>query len=501
MNKKSLLHFKKCSLPLLAAMIAVTTACSGDSSLQREYQIEKIFFKAQKSAAIVLINPRVAPTTEFEKAVVHYRRVVAEIDKQKLTPNLKNILRLSLSRMAHLEALRERPDEARMVYEDILRRFAPDDEVSLYAKLALGVLHERRFEYRDAIDAYSTLMPEISGIIEPEKPVPALLGLPLKFARITSYSKGKDKSYREYGQAKQIYREIIKKWPKSKAALQATSYLASILSEQAEWGALSDLIDRQLKVFTDSTNRPVFLFAKANLLHRNRGETERALQMFNKIIASFPEHSVVPVVRLEIARIYLERQKYEHARKLFKSIVENYRKHYNVAAAAQDAIAYSYDLENRWELAINEYRWLIKNYEVSFAALAAPVKIVEYYKNQNQRTLVTQAYQEALDYYQELTVKYPKSLVAAVAQEQIAHVYMAQNQWDNAVAAASHVKNILDNNTGEISTYLLLGRIYESSSHNQLAVKVYNEFIDRYPQHPLAEALHKKISALSGKVF
>jgi tetratricopeptide (TPR) repeat protein len=153
-------------------------------------------------------------------------------------------------------------------------------------------------------------------------------------------------------------------------------------------------------------------------------------------------------------------------------------------------------MEGRWDLALNDYRWLTKQYETTAAALTAPIYIANYYAKQNNLAVAQKAYNEAITHYQNIIHKYPQSIIAALAHEQIANCFIAQKQWEEAIKAVSSIKNVLDNNTGRISTYLLLGNIYESSGQLQLAVKVYSEFVNQFPQHPLVPPVKEKIRML-----
>jgi tetratricopeptide (TPR) repeat protein len=87
--------------------------------------------------------------------------------------------------------------------------------------------------------------------------------------------------------------------------------------------------------------------------------------------------------------------------------------------------------------------------------------------------------------------------VAALAQEQIANCFIAQKKWDDAIAAATNIREVLDSKIGRLSSYLLLGNIYEATGQNRLAAKVYNEIIEQFPQHPLARPLQEKIRNLT----
>jgi tetratricopeptide (TPR) repeat protein len=145
---------------------------------------------------------------------------------------------------------------------------------------------------------------------------------------------------------------------------------------------------------------------------------------------------------------------------------------------------------------VNEYRFLAKEHETTPAGLAAMFYIARYYTEHNEPALAETAYQEAITFYQELIRKYPQSLVAAIAQEQIANCFLTQKKWDEAVTAASNISKILDNSVGRLSTFLLLGNIYEFTGQSKLAVKAYQEFIAQFPQHPLTGTLKEKVQRL-----
>jgi tetratricopeptide (TPR) repeat protein len=193
----------------------------------------------------------------------------------------------------------------------------------------------------------------------------------------------------------------------------------------------------------------------------------------------------------------MERENYDKARELLGAIVQKYRDQPALAAHAHELIARSYERQGQWEQALNDYRWLAKQYEGQPPALTAPLHIARYYTEQNNQVLAEKAYNEAVEYYQGIINKYPKSMVAALAQEQIANCFIVQRKWQEAVTATSKIAQILDNNVGRVSTYLLLGRIYETTDQRQLAAKVYAEFIKQFPQHPLVGSLEERVRRLT----
>jgi tetratricopeptide (TPR) repeat protein len=479
------------------ALFATCSACNTNKELQQQYRLEKAYFRAQKMAEAILINPRIAPTKNFAEAIARYRQVVAAVDTTPANPRMIALLKMSLLQMAQLELLQQRVDKAVEIYQELLKRFsAEDDETTILARLALGLLYARNWQYQDAVSAYAGLLPNFSSHITPENPNAYFLSVPFQFARLNKFSLHDTLSRKAYEQATEAYRQIIAKWPDSKAGLLATNYSAALLADQGRWHDLEALIGRQISDKQDTAHLPEYLYWKGILLYKYLGQSGEAMQLFEELVENNPGHRIVPWANLETAKVLLAQQKREEARELLRLILAKHGGVAEVAAQARAEIAQSLEVEGRWDLAINEYRFLAKEYETSPAGLAAPFYIANYYTRQNETTLAETAYAEAISFYQEIIRKYPKSLVAGLAQEQIANCFLIQKKWDEAAAAASEVNKILDNNIGRVSTFLLLGNIYESSGQVKLAVKAYQEFIKEFPQHPLTGQLKEKVQRL-----
>ncbi len=479
------------------ALSLALLACGAKEARQQQFQLEKTYFRAQKITDAILINPRIAPTKDFGEAIALYRQVVAKADSSMADSSAINLIKLSLMRVAELEMLQQRIDRAIATYQEILKRFyADDDEVTVAARLALGMLHERSFVYQDAIDAYAGLLPNFSSRLDPDNPNGYLLSVPFQFARLSQAGQYGAQNRNASAQAMEIYRQLLAKWPNTKTAVLATNYLAALMAEQQQWDELGALLNQKIASAQDSTHRPEYLYWKGLLLHNHLGQAAAALQVFQDFVETYPKHALVPQVRFEVAKITMKQKKLDEARALLKTIVKDYRQIPDVAAAAREALARSYESEGRWDEAINEYRFLAKEFETTPSGLAAMFYIARYYTERREPELAETAYQEAITFYQEIIRKYPQSLVAAIAQEQIANCFLTQKKWDEAVAAASNINEILDNSVGRISTYLLLGNIYEVTGQPKLAVKAYQEFIAQFPQHPLAGTLKEKVQRL-----
>src|SRR5262245_34145432 len=96
------------------------TACINDQRPQRQFEIEKTFFQAQKATDRIMINPRIAASTDFSEAISLYRRVVREAEQLPDDPWLNSLCKQSLANTAQLEVIQEHIEAAVEVYQDIL---------------------------------------------------------------------------------------------------------------------------------------------------------------------------------------------------------------------------------------------------------------------------------------------------------------------------------------------------------------------------------------------
>ena len=469
-----------------------------DQRTQQQFEIEKLFFQAEKATDRIMINPRIAASTDYSEAISLYRQVVREAEGLPDNPWLNSLCKQSFANMAQLEVMQEHVEAAVEVYQEILKRYPPDDEAALAARLGLASLYERSFAYHEAVENYSVLLPTLVSKIDPQNPQSYLLAIPFQYARLHRLEADRNRALSAYEQAAATYEQIMHRWPNSKAAMQSVNLLITILADLQKWDRLNALLDAQIKASQQSEYLPRFLYLKAQLLHKWMNKPDLALSQFQGLLAKYPDHEITPSIQLGIALIYMDQANYDKARELLTAITEKHRRDRPALAAhAHEQIARSFELQGNWEQALNDYRWLAKQYEGQPSALTAPLQIARYYTERNNPVLAEKAYAEAVEYYQAIVNKYPKSMVAALAQEQIANCFVVQEKWQEAVTATSKIADVMNNNVGHISTYLLLGKIYETTNQRELAAKVYKEFMAKFPKHPLVSTLEEKVRSLT----
>ncbi|MDQ7065665.1 MAG: tetratricopeptide repeat protein [candidate division KSB1 bacterium] len=396
-----------------------------------------------------------------------------------------------------MEILQENPQNAIEYYNLYLRNTNNHENPNeISARINLGFLYERILAYQDAAKEYAHVLDKLMDEINPNSPKPYLIAIPFQYARIYKYDLGNGSYKAAVTRASKVYQDMLQRWPNSKAALLALNYVSLIMLQNKDYSRLQQILDEQLQITQDTTILARLQFLQAKIMLAQHVDPATVIRQLQRIITNYPDSEIIAAVKLELAKAYLQQQRFEKTRLILKDILNNYLENFIVAAEAQEQLALSFELEGRWDQALNEYRWLSKQFETSLQGLTAPLKIANYYLQQNNIALADQAFNEAIEFYQELVRKYPSSILAAMAQEQISKCFMAQRKYEEAIGAVKKIKEIWSNSAGVISTYLLLGKIYEASNQYSLAARAYKEIATQFPQHPLAPLFDEKARQL-----
>ncbi len=147
-----------------------------------------------------------------------------------------------------------------------------------------------------------------------------------------------------------------------------------------------------------------------------------------------------------------------------------------------------------------EYRWVQENHPLTFQGLYVPVYIADYYRRKGKANLAETAFQEAIAHYQHLIKKYPKTVLAATAQEFIIYCLSVQEKWPEAAEAATSLRTVHPGSRTAIRSYLFLGRIYEELNDFKKAIAAYENFSKEFPDHPIVEKIQHRIESIQKRI-
>jgi TolA-binding protein len=152
-------------------------------------------------------------------------------------------------------------------------------------------------------------------------------------------------------------------------------------------------------------------------------ELERVVKQLDDFVAKNPSNILAIEGQFTVAKLYAAKDEFENSRKRLKSIMTKYSKSSVVCSEALFLIGYSYQAENKWESALEQYNKLIADYPLTVRGLETPVYIAQYYKAKFQADKMLASFGQAIDHYRSLVQKYPDSQLALRAYTLMAACY------------------------------------------------------------------------------
>lgn len=162
-------------------------------------------------------------------------------------------------------------------------------------------------------------------------------------------------------------------------------------------------------------------------------QVEQSVREFRGFAAKHKGTSRAVDAEFNIARIYMATQDYEKARVVLKEVMLGYKDSGLVRSEAMFLIGNSYEMEDKWDLALAEYKKIMQAYPLTARGLDIPVYIALHYRIKHQPDKMLSAYQEAAGHYKALAAKDPDSALALNAYNLAAKCYIEQRQWKEAV--------------------------------------------------------------------
>ncbi len=183
-----------------------------------------------------------------------------------------------------------------------------------------------------------------------------------------------------------------------------------------------------------------------------------------------------------IARLYLAKEEFGKSRKQFNAIIAKYKESDVICSEAVFLSGNSYQLEDKWNSALEQYKKVIANYPLTTRGLETPIYVAQYYKVNRQPDKMLTAFGEAIEHYRGLAAKYPDSPLAFKVYTLIFSCYNASQDWQNSV---NTLNVILEKFKGKVkmdSLLLDMALIYKKELKDEVKAKeAVERLIKEYP--------------------
>jgi TolA-binding protein len=221
------------------------------------------------------------------------------------------------------------------------------------------------------------------------------------------------------------------------------------------------------------------------------------LKLLNAFIERYPQSPFAVTADFTIARIYIVKKDYDKGRAYLRSMIAKYQKFDEIISTALFTIGSSYEIENKWPKALEQYNKIIQDYPLTQRGLALPVYIAQHYKINYQPDKMVAAFQTAISHYKALADKYPDSPLGLNARNIVSQCFIAIKDWQGALAnlnaMASEYKSRVQVD-GIIFDMALIH--YKQLNDPVKAKQLLQKLISEYPKSRLIQAANKLLKEM-----
>jgi TolA-binding protein len=229
-------------------------------------------------------------------------------------------------------------------------------------------------------------------------------------------------------------------------------------------------------------------------------ELERTVAALDKFSQEHPKSNLGLDAEYSIAHLYILKEEYELGRQQLKKLAQKYEKSPELAAQAIFLIGNSYEMQDKWPSALEQYKKIMRDYPETMKGLQMPVYIAQHYKVKYEPDKMLTAYQEAIDYYKAIAAKHPVTPLSFNMDMLIAQCYGEMKDWSGAI---NTLNSILVTYNGKVrfeEVLLSLASIHSEKLNNPAkAIEVLEVLIKEYPKSRYVKPAKDIIKRLSAK--
>ncbi len=226
-------------------------------------------------------------------------------------------------------------------------------------------------------------------------------------------------------------------------------------------------------------------------------ELQRVIGILGKFAKKYPETALSLEAEFTIARLCLATKEYEAGRKQLQLIMEKYAKNTGICSEATFLNGNSYELQDKWGLALEQYQKIIREYPFTPRGISTPMYIAEHYKVKFEPEKMRQALQEAISHYQGLALRFPNSRISFTAHTLIAQCYMGLQDWQNAIGALDTLINRYRTKVPVDEFIVNKAAIYSRELNDKATAKeILQRFIKDYPRSGLVATAKQMLKRL-----
>ncbi len=514
---------------VLGCCLLLGVGCGGNPSAAYLYQLEKLYYQAERGASLLSIESSQIQESELLRLAGLYDAVILYYqeykDKFSTTPGSVEAtaadtlftevpppdelsvryvaatlaIRSSL-RKAALLAGTDKFAEAIETYRSIPTVYPGMVDYHSVAAFELASSYTRSGQWEEALEVYHTLM------YEHQAPADTIsrydvrwLELPLQIVRSYRLRNDTTAARAWLDSALIFYDRVIAEYQTGTAATLARTHAASTHRLLGEY---DEAIDRYRSI-VDSAGRtiPQAQLEIGNILYENLNRPDSALNVFKRLVVQRPNTEPATVAQTKIAAILIERGQYEEARDLLRPLKAAYEKRGQLVAGILLLIGRTYEAEGAWDRALNEYSWLIENFPDMRQSLDIYLHVISSMVQEDNMRIAEQWQRKAVDHFSEVIERNPETELAAAAQKNLARSWLILSEWKRAAEAYHDLIETYPGAPNVVESYLELSAIYaDRLDRPEQGIEVLQALLERFPSLSFRDDIEARIDALRARM-
>ena len=399
----------------------------------------------------------------------------------------------SLFKIAELRIRQKKFEDARAALRQVIPNFSESGEWASNARFQIAQTYEAESNWTEAEKSYwetAEYHPTHSkGLYAP---LYVFLHYKIKM------SKDVAKQAEAYQKAVEHYQHYIEQIGPIEASCGIKNSLALVYAAQGNWEQARaewfSIVDR----FPGNPYAPLSILTVADIVWKQKN-FDQALQDYELFFKRYPKHAVAGKTAIHLGILYQDQKQYAKAREWFERAATQYFKR-DVTAKADLMllIGKSYQDEGKWDEAEQTYKELETLYPSTSAALQVSFPRFVHFKSVGELEKADKILDEAIKQYQKIIHQKPKSKLAGYAKQFMYQAYTQKKDWEELM---TNVDQEVLSETAEDQKgrwLFLKGLIAENRlKDRERAIQFYQDLINQYPAHPLAQVAKNHQEILS----
>lgn len=345
---------------------------------------------------------------------------------------LESIAFMAVNRLSSIYYFQRNYDSSIAILHKLLAATTLEGAPLLTSELNLARTLQANGNWSEAMKVFRSIMDTFYPPVDNEnKILTEALNLPFELVQVDRQL-GDSSALRDQVQsAKSYYERLVTEWPNSALSSGAHSNLARLYLNEGDW----DKTIENLRQIKDSTGEIDFEAATliADITTSGKKNYPAALSLYDELLKKSQDSIVTAALYARKGKAFFESGNYNKCREIMAFLKDNYPRYFQNNPIPQNYIAMSLAQEGKWNLAEDEFRWLIDNYSTTEQAFNAFFIIADHYQQSGDMDAAEKWYQQAEDFYDKIGRQYSGTAVEASAISYKAEVSRREEKWETAI--------------------------------------------------------------------